>query len=581
MALLIAGCLSVALSCGGDSGTGVPSLNGPAATASIGFDRSIDSVEVQRTSSVIATFFTAKGARVTPSSVAWAVADSTVATVSSAGVVTGVRTGVTSITVTADKAIKSLPVVVLPPAAATITFATTSFTMTEGDTLTIPRPSVVDRTGATVTGRVPLYKTTAPNITVTQAGFVTATTAGTGTVTATLDTAQAVLTFTVLPATIGRVKLIPGVLDMGVGHTVATQASAYSVDGQQLLQRTYKYSIDNPSVASVTASGIVSGVAPGTATLTVSTGTGSLSVPISVAKLGIAGFTIDLRFLGNVSPTVRQAAAQAAARWEQVISAPLIPYHIVTNANDCGAGIPAVDTTETNMMIMISVDSIDGPAKTVGEGGPCVIRDDAPQLTALGTITVDAADAAPLAQQGLLVAMLTHEMGHILGIGTLWSDGAVRDSNTFFPNTAAGLNGPDPVFIGHAGRVSSAELGFTADSSLGVPIENQGTPGYGTRGAHWRASVFGHELMTGTIHNGLNPLSLVTIEALADFGYTVVPESADDFNIVNATSPGSPIQPSLSMGTLVRETILLPRFTTTRTGTLRPIRGAKPPAAPK
>jgi hypothetical protein len=581
VALLVAGCIAMATSCGGDSGTGVPGINAATTAASISFDRSIDSVEVQRTSTVAATFFNAEGARVTPSSVAWTVADSSIATVSSTGVVTGTRTGTTSITATADRATRSLPVVVLPPAVAAMTFATTSFTLMEGESLTIPPPTVVDRTGAPVTGRVPSYTTISANVSVTPAGVVIGNAVGTGMVIATLDTARAVLTFTVQPAVVGRVRLIPGVLDLGVAHTIATQATSYSVDGQQLLRRTYQYSIDNPSVASVTASGIVSGVAPGTATLTVTTGTGSLSVPISVAKLGIAGFLIDLRFIGNVSPTVRQAAAQAAARWEQVISAPLIPYHIVTNATDCGTGIPAVDTTETNMMIMIRVDSIDGSAKTVGQGGPCVIRDDPPQLTALGTVTVDAADVASLAQQGLLVAMLTHEMGHILGIGTLWSDGAVRDSDTFFPNTAAGLSGSDPVFIGHAGRVGSAQLGFTADSALGVPIENQGTLGDGTRGAHWRASVFGHELMTGTIHTGLNPLSLVTIDALADFGYTVVPEAADDFNIVNATNPGLPIQPSLSMAIPVRETILLPRFTTTRTGTLRPIRGVKPPAAPK
>ena len=559
-------------SCGSDAGTAPFGAGRVAPVANVMFDRSADSVEVGRSSTVRASFASATGAKVTPASTSWSVADSTIATVTQTGEVTGRRTGLTSITLVADGITRSLPVIVLPPAVATITFAVTSFTMTEGDTLTIPAPTVVDRTGATVAGRTPAYKTTDPNISVTPAGFVTAITAGTSSVSVTIDTARTTLTFTVVPAVIGRVKLIPGVLDMGVGHTIATQASAFSVDGQPLTRRTYTYAIDNPSVASVTSTGIVTGKAPGTTTLKVATGSGSVDVPVSVAQLGAAGFAIDLRFVGNVSSAVRQAAMQAAVRWEQVISAPLIPYHIITNAGDCGKGIPAVDTTETSMMIIVQADSIDGRANTVGLGGPCVIRDDSPQLTALGTLTIDTADAAGLAQQNILVATLTHEMGHILGIGTLWSLPS-------YTGLATGLGGSDPEFTGRAGRAASALLGFTADSSLGVPIENTG--GSGTADAHWRATVFGHELMTGTIHSGLNPLSLVTIEALADFGYHVVPEAADDFNVLNAATPGSPVQPSFSVGTLVRERILLPRFTTTRTGRLRPIPGMRQPAAPK
>jgi hypothetical protein len=501
MLLASAACAIAALSCGGDSGTGPRTLKAPPPLAVIKFDRKVDSVAIQGTSTIIATFFDSAGSPVVPASTTWSVIDSTIASVSTAGVVTGRQPGSTSVTLKADGVSATLPVVVLPPAS--------------------------------------------------------------------------------------RVKVVPGVLDLGVGHTIATQAVSFSATGDTLHGRSYTYSIDKPAVASVTASGIVQGIAAGTATLTVNTGTASVSVPISVATLGIGGFRIDLRFIGKVSSTVKQAATLAAQRWETVISAPLIPYHVITTANLCGDGIPAIDTTETSMMIVIQSDSIDGRSNTVGLGGPCIIRDDAPQLTALGTITVDSADVASLAQQDLLVSMLTHEMGHVLGIGTLWSDGTVRDSVTYFPNTAAGLGGPDPVFIGRAARVASAELGFTADSSLGVPIENSG--GDGTRDGHWRATVFGHELMTGTLHNGLDPLSLVTIEALADFGYTVVPEAADDLSAANAFNPNIPVSPSASInvpngasaGVAIKERLLFPRFIVSRNGTLHRIRGSSGPSAPK
>jgi hypothetical protein len=163
-------------------------------------------------------------------------------------------------------------------------------------------------------------------------------------------------------------------------------------------------------------------------------------------------------------------------------------------------------------------------------------------------------------------------MGHILGIGTLWG-------TSFFPNTATGLGTSNPVFIGAAARGASAALAFTADSTQGVPIENTG--GAGTRDGHWRATVFGHELMTGTLHLGGNPMSLVTIDALADLGYSVAPEAAADFSALNSTSPGAfpsasanilPPAPALPLG----EKIYGPRFATSRTGRLRTLPGSTP-----
>lgn len=573
--MIVAGCLALVTSCGGDSSTGPGAVKAPP-VARIIFDRIVDSVEVERTSTVVATCVDSTGTRITSCQIAWSIADTTLARVTSAGVVTGVVTGGTNINVSTGGVTASLRVVVLPPAVASVTFPTTSFTMNEGDTLTIPTPAVVDRKGAAVTGRTPRFQSNTAALSVTQTGFVTALVAGAGTITATLDSVSVNLSFNVNAAPIAKVKLVPSILDMGVAHKIATQVSSFGAGGQKLIGRAYTYSVDKPSVATVSSGGIVTGVGPGTATLTVATAGGSVSAPISVAQLGVGGFIIDLQFVGIVSPSVQQAAQQAVQTWEQIISAPLIPYHVVTTAGLCGKGTPAVDKMETSLLVIVQEDSIDGPANTVGLGGPCILRDDQPQLTALGTLTIDKADVSALQQQGLLAATITHEIGHILGIGTFWGDPQLPG----FVNLASGLGGVDPVFTGGNARASSAGLGFTSDPSLGVPIENQGTPGDGTRDAHWRASVFGHELMTGTIHTGLNPISLVTIEALADFGYSVVPEAADDFNVLNATSPGAFITPSLNVGTRVRETILFPQFTVTRTGTMRRIPGARPPAQP-
>jgi hypothetical protein len=60
-------------------------------------------------------------------------------------------------------------------------------------------------------------------------------------------------------------------------------------------------------------------------------------------------------------------------------------------------------------------------------------------------------------------------------------------------------------------------------------VENTG--GSGTADAHWRESVFGKELMTGYYNPGSpNPLSRVTVGAMADLGYLVNMNAADSYS---------------------------------------------------
>lgn len=560
-----------ALSCGGDS----PTAPAPR-VAQVIFAASQDTVEIGSTAPLSVSLVDSRGNPVTGRSPTWSVADTTVATVSAAGVVSGRALGSTAVTAVADSAIATATVVVRPVSVSQIVLASASVAVNEGDTLTLPAPTLIDRNGATTTtaNRTVTYLSSAPGVlTVSAAGQLHAVAPGSATVTIIVDKAMATVSVTVNAAPIGHIHVTPSVADVAIGHLVHTQAVAFSVAGAKLAPRQYTYSSSNPAVATVNSSGVVSGVAAGSATITLTTAGGSTTVPVSVAQLGGGGFHIDLRFIGNVSTTLRTAATTAASRWEQVITKPLDPYQVVVNANECGAGLPAVNESVQNMIIYIQADSIDGPGNTAGEGGPCVLRDPpSVMLTALGSLTVDTADVAYAASNGSLVDLLTHEMGHILGIGTLWG-------TSFFPNTTTGLGTSDPLFIGAKARGAATALAFTNDSSLGVPIENTG--GAGTRDGHWRASVFGHELMTGTLHLGGNPMSLVTVQALADLGYTVAPQAAADFSALNATSPGGypsasanvlPPSPALPLG----EKIFGPRFTTSRTGRLRTIPGSTP-----
>ena len=134
-------------------------------------------------------------------------------------------------------------------------------------------------------------------------------------------------------------------------------------------------------------------------------------------------------------------------------------------------------------------------------------------LPVYGAMRFDSADVANLEAGGQLETVILHEMGHVLGIGTVWG---LRVS---------GRGTSNPVFTGLTARGAwDAVVGGSGES---VPVANTGGPG--TADAHWRESVFGNELMTGYLDSGSNPLSAITVGSLSDIGYGVELGASDPF----------------------------------------------------
>ena len=135
-----------------------------------------------------------------------------------------------------------------------------------------------------------------------------------------------------------------------------------------------------------------------------------------------------------------------------------------------------------------------------------------------GTIQFDSADLAQMEANGTLPDVVLHEIGHVLGIGTIWEARGLL--------TGAGTSNPR-----FTGPQATAEYNaISSGNATSVPVENGGGPG--TRDAHWRESVFTNELMTGYVGPGRDlPLSRVTIASLADLGYQVNLGAADPFRL--------------------------------------------------
>jgi len=236
--------------------------------------------------------------------------------------------------------------------------------------------------------------------------------------------------------------------------------------------------------------------------------------PTTIPAAG--GYSITLRYLGPITPRQQQAVTSAVARWQSVITRDLPDVNLNVPAGACFETQPAINERIDDLLIFVEFADIDGPGKVLGEAGPCYIRGES-SLPLVGQLRLDAADLAMMEAQGTLDDVVLHEIGHVLGIGTLWADRKL----------VMGSGGADPQFVGSSTVAAYRAMGGGAQST--VPVENTGAAG--TRDGHWRESVFGNELMTGWIGIGGNPMSALTIASLEDLGYTANQSAASPYTI--------------------------------------------------
>ncbi|NML51621.1 peptidase [Streptomyces sp. R302] len=228
-------------------------------------------------------------------------------------------------------------------------------------------------------------------------------------------------------------------------------------------------------------------------------------------------FQIEVRFVQGLTAGQKAVFAEAAERWTRVIVGDL-ETAIVRDFS----GTVVVDDVLIDAE-GVPIDGTDQVPNILGQAGPTRFRRpnavSGARLPVTGRMRFDSADLAEMEADGSLLDVITHEMGHVLGIGTLWDDFGLRED---FP-------GPNPTYVGAAGM---EEFGTLVGEPPGpVPVANTG--GMGSAGSHWRESVFDNELMSPSIDGNDNPLSRLTVASLQDLGYTVDLDAAEPYALPN------------------------------------------------
>lgn len=283
-----AGTAQVAASAGGKSVI-VPVTVAARAVALVRLTPATSTIRVGATQLLTAQLLDSTGATLTGPTVSWSTSAAAVATVSAAGVVTGVTPGSVTITATAGSVSGTAVVAVQAIPVASVVLTPTTATILDGATLTLAA-SPRDSAGRTLTGRTVTWASSANGVaSVSSNGVVLAVAPGTATITATSEGKAATSAVTVAPVPVASVTVSPATATLNVGQTLTLAARVADSTGAVLNGRAVAWTSNRTTVATVNATtGVVTAVATGTATITATSGGKSGTSTITVAVVPVA-----------------------------------------------------------------------------------------------------------------------------------------------------------------------------------------------------------------------------------------------------------------------------------------------------
>lgn len=225
----------------------------------------------------------------------------------------------------------------------------------------------------------------------------------------------------------------------------------------------------------------------------------SIATLVILSSLSAKAILIDLTVNGGTS-FQRAIVQQAATFWENTLTGyreDIIPS---------GVGVPPI-------MISSELSNIDGLGGTLASAGPTFVFDlegaglDPFTLTAAGEVNFDTSDIGILVANGSFLNVVVHEIGHVLGFGTLW-----QNNNLYIAGSGE--------YIGSEGLAAyQAEFDPTATF---IPIELDG--GTGTADGHFNESSNslsdtdpGDNLPAPTVLSGPNTGESLNDEILTGF----------------------------------------------------------------
>lgn len=257
------GTASISATVNGVTGSAVIAVQ-PKAVATVRVTPAAASRLVGQSLQMAASLKAADSTAITGRFVEWSSSAPTVATISSTGLVTALNAGTTTVRGSSEgkSATARVTVALVPVASMTVVPATLNLAAGR----TAPLAALpLDSTGKLLGGRVITWTTATPTVaTVSTNGVVTGVAPGTARITAATGgrSASSVVTVTLIP--VERVTVAPTTATIKAGATVQLVATLRDAAGKVLSGRSLAWQSGSQSIARVTSTGLVTGVAKGT-----------------------------------------------------------------------------------------------------------------------------------------------------------------------------------------------------------------------------------------------------------------------------------------------------------------------------
>jgi uncharacterized protein YjdB len=222
----------------------------------------------------------------------WTTSNASVATVDGTGLVTTKGKGTATITATAEGKSGTSEFTVSPGAVSKVSITPSSLSMVTGDRQQLTARAE-DANGTQLTGSTVVWASDRTTVATINGGQVTAMNAGSATITATVDGIVGSAAITVGSAPAASVTVTPGTLALTVTQTGTLAATVRDANGNVLAGRAVSWATNNALVATVSQAGVVTGLLPGTATITATSGNASGTATVTVSPIPVGTVSVS------------------------------------------------------------------------------------------------------------------------------------------------------------------------------------------------------------------------------------------------------------------------------------------------
>jgi hypothetical protein len=307
------------------------------------------------------------------------------------------------------------------------------------------------------------------------------------------------------------VSVLPRVLS--VGDSVPYLVTAIDTTGRSVSTRGTRIGVE-PAGTMMVRNGHL--IALGAGRVELRAVNGPLTARDTITGQGPSEFPLEILDGDGQNPLplrVLLSMERVAHRWRRIIRSAPAGESVRLQVGDCRNRVPVIAFI-TGVRVLIRLDSLF--SFVAAQGGPCVMR--ANGLPLVGTVQININYYGTISD-AKLDDLIMHEVGHVLGIGSVWGHGP------FTGLVAGDSNATDPIFLGPYTLSAFNLLGGSARfTGRRVPIELKFL-------SHWRASAFAGELMAPSLIPSAQPVSAVTVASLRDIGWNVEPEAYEEYSL--------------------------------------------------